>query len=38
MPITLSIATLVASAAGLVAIVRSVRITARTARHAKGLF
>lgn len=36
--LALSIAGLAASAAGLVAIVRSVRVTARTAHHAKGLF
>lgn len=34
----LSIAGLVASAAGLARIVADIRITARTARHARGLF
>lgn len=36
--LALSITGLVASAAGLVALVRSVRVTGLTARHAKGLF
>lgn len=34
----LSFTVLVASAAGLLAVARSIRVTGRTARHAKGLF
>lgn len=36
--LALSVTGLVAAAAGLSGLVRSVRVTARTARHAAGLF